>query len=125
MNINPELIKEFMRLSDNFEQDIRKDERRKYREELLARIAAETDPQRRGVGQRGPDRRGFRDGTKLQKLYRCLVNRPYAVTRNTLIRETGMTELALPKAIQELRARGYNIKMVRKGFRLPRYKLAS
>ena len=125
MNINPELIKQFMKLSDDFEQDIRKDERRKVREQLLARIAAETDPQQRGVGQRGPDRRGFRDGTKLQKLYRCLVNRSYAVTRNTLIRETGMTELALPKAIQQLRARGYKIEMVRKGYRLPRYKLAS
>lgn len=125
MNINPELIKRFAELTDDFEAAIRKDERTRVREQLLARIAAETDPQRRGlyVGDRGPDRRPFRDGSKMQKLYRSLVSRSYPVTRNTLIRETGMTVQALPKAIQELRARGYHIKMVRAGYRLPRYLL--
>ena len=123
MNINPELIKEFMKLTNDFEKDIRKDERRKYREKLLARIAAETDPQRRGIGQRGKDRRPFRDGSKLQKLYRSLVSRSYPVTRNTLIRETGMTAQSMQKAIQELRARGHHIRCVRAGYRLPRYLL--
>ena len=125
MNINPELIKQFMKLSDDFEQDIRKDERRKVREQLLARIAAETDPQRRGnyVGDRGPDRRAFRDGSKMQKLYRALASRSYPVTRNTLLRESGMTPRSLWQAMALLRARGYHIQCVRAGYRLPRYLL--
>lgn len=125
MNINPELLKDLTECFDRIEQAVRKDERRKYREEVMVRISAETDPQRRGVGQRGKDRRPFRDGSKLQKLYRSLVSRSHPVTRNTLLRESGMTVQALPKAIQELRARGHHIRCVRAGYRLPRYLLTS
>ena len=125
MNINPELLKDLSECADRIEAAIRKDERRKVREQLLERISAETDPQRRDVGQRGKDRRPFRDGSKLQKLYRSLVSRSHPVTRNTLLRESGMTVQSLTKAIQELRTRGYYIRCVRAGYRLPRYLLTS
>jgi len=125
MNINPELLKDLSECANRIEAAIRKDERRKVREQLLERISAETDPQRRGlyVGDRGKGKRPFRDGSKLQKLFRSLVSRSYPVTRNTLIRETGMTAQSMQKAIQELRARGHHIQCVRAGYRLPRYLL--
>ena len=125
MNINPELLKELSTLADRIEDAIRRDERARVREQLLARIAAETDPQRRGnyVGDRGPDRRPFRDGSKMQKLYRALASRSYPVTRNTLLRESGMTPRSLWQAMAQLRAHGYHIQCVRAGYRLPRYLL--
>jgi len=125
MNINPELIKQFMKLSDDFEQDIRKDERQKVREQLLARIAAETDPQRRGVGQRGPDKRAFRPNSSMARVYRCLSSRKHGVNIKTLSRESGLTISAVRNSINRLRASGYSIRCDRVGYQRPKYRLAS
>ena len=125
MNINPELIKEFMRLSDNFEQDIRKDERRRVREMLLEKIAAETDPQRRGVGKRGKDKRSFRPNSSLARVYRCLASRKHGVNIKTLSRESGLTISAVRNSINRLRTSGYSIRCDRVGYQRPKYRLAS
>ena len=70
-------------------------------------------------------RRGFDSGSKLGKLYRCLARRTYAVTKNTLIRETGMTKVSVYQGISPLREKGYKVETVfRKGAKSA-YKLAS
>ena len=69
--------------------------------------------------------RGFHSDSKLGKLYRCLAYRKYAVTKNTLIRESGMTPLSVSKGIQTLRRKGYNIQTVAGHGIKRRYKLAS
>ena len=102
-NIPTELIAEFATIADRMEQAIRKDERRKVREQLLQRLH-ETDPQRRGVGERGKDRRGFRP---------------------TISRECGMTEKAVRNAVFRLRQGGYSIACDRVGYVRPKYRLAS
>ena len=70
-------------------------------------------------------RRGFHADSKLGKLYRCLAYRSYPVTKNTLIRESGMTPLSFQKAIQTLREKGYKIETLSGYGAKRRYKLAS
>jgi len=126
-NIPTELVTELATLADRIEQAIRKDERRKVREQLLEKISAETGQQRRGLyrGDRGKDKRKLRSGTKLQALYRALHRRNYPVTRVTLQRESGLEGWAFYEGIATLRQRGFDIKTLRTGRPKPKYQLAS
>jgi len=75
--------------------------------------------------QRGKGRRVFRDGSKLQALYRALHRRNYPVTRVTLQRESGLEGWAFYEGIKTLRQRGYSIETLRTGRLKPKYRLAS
>ena len=70
-------------------------------------------------------RRGFHANSKLGKLYRCLASRTYAVTKNTLARESGMTNKSVYQGISTLRGKGYKIESVFGKGSKARYKLAS
>jgi len=70
-------------------------------------------------------RRGFHANSKLGKLYRCLASRTYAVTKNTLARESGMTNKSVYQGISTLRGKGYKIESVFGRGSKARYKLAS
>jgi len=70
-------------------------------------------------------RRGFHASSKLGKLYRCLASRTYAVTKNTLARESGMTNKSVYQGISTLRGKGYKIESVFGKGSKARYKLAS
>ena len=93
-NIPIELVAELSNLADRIEQAIRKDERRKVREQLLAGLS-ETDGQQRGIGQRGKDRRPFRANSPLARVYRCLARRKYGINMQTLVRESGLDQRAV------------------------------
>ena len=129
-NIPAKLIAEFATLTGRIEEAVRQDERHK----LLQRMAAEYQD-RNGetsslnlgdsAAKKLRQRRGFHSDSKLGKLYRCLAYRKYAVTKNTLIRESGMTPLSVYKGIQTLRRKGYNIQTVAGHGIKRRYRLAS
>jgi len=129
-NIPAKLIAEFATLTGRIEEAVRQDERHK----LLQRMAAEYQD-RNGetsslnlgdsAAKKLRQRRGFHADSKLGKLYRCLAYRSYAVTKNTLCRESGMTPLSVYKGIQTLRRKGYQIETVSGHGLKRRYKLAS
>ena len=129
-NIPAKLIAEFATLTGRIEEAVRQDERHK----LLQRMAAEYQD-RNGetsslnlgdsAAKKLRQRRGFHADSKLGKLYRCLAYRSYAVTKNTLCRESGMTPLSVYKGIQTLRRKGYDIQTVAGHGIKRRYKLAS
>ena len=129
-NIPAKLIAEFATLTGRIEEAVRQDERHK----LLQRMAAEYQD-RNGetsslnlgdsAAKKLRQRRGFHSDSKLGKLYRCLAYRSYAVTKNTLCRESGMTPLSVYKGIQTLRRKGYDIQTVAGHGLKRRYKLAS
>lgn len=129
-NIPAKLVAEFATISNRIEEAIRQDERHK----LLQRMAAEYQD-RNGetsslnlgdsAAKKLRQRRGFHADSKLGKLYRCLAYRSYAVTKNTLCRESGMTPLSVYKGIQTLRRKGYDIQTVAGHGIKRRYKLAS
>jgi biotin operon repressor len=136
------LINEFATLTDRMEQAIRDDERatvlrelNQRQQEAAQRFLAAIFEDRNGetsslnlgdsAAKKLRQRRGFHADSKLGKLYRCLAYRSYPVTKNTLIRESGMTPLSFPKAIQTLRRKGYKIEAL-SGYGIKRrYKLAS
>ena len=103
--------------------------------QLLQRFQAEFDFQTgmhgeplqpvRQRGQRGKDKRPFRANSPLARIYRTLASRKHGVNINTLCRETGCDRKAVQNAIHRLRGHGYEIVSVRRGYRLPKYKLAS
>ena len=70
-------------------------------------------------------RRGFHANSKLGKLYRCLASRTYAVTKNTLARESGMTNKSVYQGISTLRGKGYKIESVFGKGSKARYKLVA
>ena len=113
-----------MSLSDKFEEYYRQDERQKIlsqiadREQRLLNVifADKNGEQTSGAAKSVRQRRGFHANSKLGKLYRCLARRTYAVTKNTLIRETGMTKGSVYQGISTLREKGYKVETVfRKG----------
>ena len=129
-NIPAKLIAEFATLTGRIEEAVRQDERQK----LLQRMAAEYQDRNgetsslnlgASAAKKLRQRRGFHTDSKLGKLYRCLAYRSYAVTKNTLCRESGMTPLSVYKGIQTLRRKGYNIQTVAGHGIKRRYKLAS
>jgi len=122
-----------MSLSDKFEEYYRQDERQKIlsqiadREQRLLNVifADKNGEQTSGAAKSVRQRRGFHANSKLGKLYRCLARRTYAVTKNTLIRETGMTKSSVYQGISTLREKGYKIESVFGKGSKARYKLAS
>jgi len=125
MNINPELLKDLTFVADRIELAIRKDERRKVREQLLERIAAETDPQRRDIGKRGKDKRPFRPNSSLARVHRVLASRKHGINIQTIARESGLSIKAVRNSLHRLRSSGYSIRCDRVGFQRPKYRLAS
>ena len=129
-NLPTKLRADLHSIEARIEEAIRQDERHK----LLQRMAAEYQD-RNGetvTGGRIEDdivllrqRRGFHSGSKLGKLYRCLASRTYAVTKNTLARESGMTNKSVYQGISTLRGKGYKIESVFGKGSKARYKLAS
>ena len=129
-NLPQTLRADLHNIEARIEEAIRQDERHK----LLQRFAAEFDD-RNGetsslnlgdsAAKKLRQRRGFHADSKLGKLYRCLAYRSYAVTKNTLCRESGMTPLSVYKGIQTLRRKGYDIQTVAGHGLKRRYKLAS
>lgn len=83
------------------------------------------EPVSRRRGERGPDKRNWRQGSKLHKLFRAIATRKHGLNIKSLARESGMTEQSVHQAIKKLRADGYKIVCDRKGLRRPKYKLAS
>ena len=136
-NIPAKLVAEFATISNRIEEAIRQDERHKVLTQLATereagarafldavfadRKGEQTDKAAQSVRQR----RGFHSGSKLGKLYRCLASRTYAVTKNTLMRESGMSKQSVYQGISTLREKGYKIGSVFGRDSKSRYKLAS
>ena len=123
-NIPSNLVSELMNLADKFEEYYRQDERHKIltqiadREKRLLNVifADRNGEQTHTAAKPVRLRRGFHSNSKLGKLYRCLASRTYAVNKDTLIRETGMTVGSVYSGIRTLREKGYKIETVfRKG----------
>ena len=125
-NIPQNLVTELMTLADKFEEYYRQDERQKVLTQLSRELFADKNGEKTREAARSVRlRRGFHASSKLGKLYRCLARRTYAVTKNTLIRETGMTKASVYQGISTLREKGYKVETVfRKGAKSA-YKLAS
>ena len=132
-NIPEKLVSELMNLSDKFEEYYRQDERHKIlsqiadREQRLLNVifADKNGEQTSGAAKSVRQRRGFHSSSKLGKLYRCLAHRKYAVTKNTLARESGMTNKSVYQGISTLRGKGYKIESVFGKGSKARYRLAS
>ena len=136
-NIPAKLVAEFATISNRIEEAIRQDERHKVLTQLASEreagaraflnavFADRNGEQTSGAAKSVRQRRGFHSGSKLGKLYRCLASRTYAVTKNTLIRETGMTSQSVYQGISTLRDKGYKIESVFGKGSKARYKLAS
>ena len=107
------------------EEAIRQDERQKLLQRMAAEYKDRNGEQTSGAVQSVRLRRGFHSGSKLGKLYRCLASRTYAVTKNTLARESGMTSQSVYQGISTLRGKGYKIESVFGRGSKARYKLAS
>ena len=116
-NIPQNLVSELMTLADKFEEYFRQDERQKVLSQLSKELFADKNGEKtRDAARSVRLRRGFHSGSKLGKLYRCLASRTHAVTKNTLMRETGMTVGTVYQGIRTLREKGYKIETVfRKG----------
>ena len=127
-NIPSNLVSELMNLADKFEEYYRQDERQKVLSQLVSEreagarrfldavFADKNGEQTNKAAKSVRQRRGFHSGSKLGKLYRCLASRTYAVNKDTLIRETGMTKLSVYQGISTLREKGYKVETVfRKG----------
>ena len=106
-----------MTLADKFEEYYRQDERQKVLSQLSKELFADKNGEKtRDAARSVRLRRGFHSTSKLGKLYRCLASRTYAVNKDTLIRETGMTVGTVYQGIRTLREKGYKIETVfRKG----------
>jgi len=140
-NIPAKLVAEFATISDRIEEAIRQDERHK----VLTQLATEREAgarafldavfaDRKGetsslnlgdsAAKKLRQRRGFHASSKLGKLYRCLAYRTYAVTKNTLMRESGMSEKGVYQGIATLRKQ-YEIETIFGKGSKARYRLAS
>ena len=84
-----------------------------------------TSPLPKTRGQRGKDKKTWRQGSKIHKLFRAIATRKYGLNIKSLARESGMTEQSVHQAIKQLRANGYKIVCQRAGLLRPKYKLAS
>ena len=124
-NIPAKLIAEFATLTGRIEEAVRQDERQKLLQRMAAEYQDRNGEQTSGAVQSVRLRRGFHSGSKLGKLYRCLASRTYAVTKNTLARESGMTNKSVYQGISTLRGKGYKIESVFGKGSKARYRLAS
>ncbi len=116
-NIPSKLVADFAEITNRIEEAIRQDERHKVLTQLSKELFADKNGEKtRHAAKSVRQRRGFHSGSKLGKLYRCLATRTYAVNKDTLVRETGMTKGSVYQGIATLREKGYEIKTVfRKG----------
>ena len=116
-NIPTKLVAEFAELTNRIEEAIRQDERHRVLTQLSKELFVDKNgEQTREAARSVRQRRGFHANSKLGKLYRCLASRTYAVNKDTLIRETGMTVGTVYQGIRTLREKGYKIETVfRKG----------
>lgn len=153
-NIPANLIAEFATISDRIEEAIRQDERHKLLHQLakeggehlkeqirqeqyqkhltaIADIFADRNGETSSLNlgdsaaKKLRQRRGFHSNSKLGKLYRCLAHRKYAVTKDTLMRESGMTAQSVYQGIATLREKDYKIQTIFGKGSKARYKLAS
>ena len=132
-NLPSKLRADLHSIEARIEEAIRQDERHKIltqiadREQRLLNVifADKNGEQTSGAAKSVRQRRGFHSGSKLGKLYRCLASRTYAVTKNTLARESGMTNRSVYQGISTLRGKGYKIESVFGKGSKARYKLAS
>ena len=125
-NIPQNLVSELMTLADKFEEYFRQDERQKVLSQLSKELFADKNGEKtRDAARSVRLRRGFHSGSKLGKLYRCLASRTHAVTKNTLMRETGMTTGGVYQGIAKLRGKGYKINAVFGKGSKARYKLVA
>ena len=116
-NIPSNLVSELMTLADKFEEYYRQDERQKVLTQLSKELFADKNGEKTRLAAKSVrQRRGFHSTGKLGKLYRCLACRTYAVNKDTLVRETGMTKGSVYQGISTLREKGYKVETVfRKG----------
>ena len=116
-NIPSKLVADFAEITNRIEEAIRQDERQKVLTQLSKELFIDKNGENtRHAAKSVRQRRGFHANSKLGKLYRCLARRTYAVTKNTLIRETGMTKGSVYQGISTLREKGYKVETVfRKG----------
>lgn len=129
-NLPQTLRADLHNIEARIEEAIRQDERQKLLQQLgnvYQDRNGETSGLNLGVSaaKKLRQRRGFHSGSKLGKLYRCLAYRSYAVTKNTLMRESGMTSQSVYQGIATLRDKGYKIESVFGKGAKARYKLAS
>ena len=129
-NLPQTLRADLHNIEARIEEAIRQDERQKLLQQL-GNVYQDRNGETSGLNlgtsaaKKLRQRRGFHATSKLGKLYRCLAYRSYAVTKNTLCRESGMTPLSVYKGIQTLRRKGYQIETVSGHGLKRRYKLAS
>ena len=83
------------------------------------------EPVARRRGERGADKKAWRQGSKIHKLFRAIATRKHGLNIKSLARESGMTEQSVHQAIKQLRGNGYKIVCQRVGLLRPKYKLAS
>jgi len=110
---------------DHLKEQIRQEQYQKHLTAIADIFADRNGEQTSGAAKSVRQRRGFHSGSKLGKLYRCLASRTYAVTKNTLARESGMTNKSVYQGISTLRGKGYKIESVFGRGSKARYKLAS
>ncbi len=124
-NLPEKLRADLHSIEARIEEAIRQDERQKLLQRMAAEYKDRNGEQTSGAVQSVRQRRGFHSGSKLGKLYRCLASRTYAVTKNTLARESGMTNKSVYQGISTLRGKGYKIESVFGRGSKARYRLAS
>ncbi len=137
-NLPQTLRADLHNIEARIEEAIRQDERQKIlsqiadREQRLLNVIfadrnGETSSLNLGTSaaKKLRQRRGFHATSKLGKLYRCLAYRSYAVTKNTLMRESGMSKQSVYQGIATLREKGYKIDTVFNKGAKARYRLAS
>jgi len=124
-NLPEKLRADLHSIEARIEEAIRQDERQKLLQRMAAEYKDRNGEQTSGAVQSIRQRRGFHSGSKLGKLYRCLASRTYAVTKNTLARESGMTNKSVYQGISTLRGKGYKIESVFGRGSKARYRLAS
>ena len=124
-NLPEKLRADLHSIEARIEEAIRQDERQKLLQRMAAEYKDRNGEQTSGAVQSVRLRRGFHSNSKLGKLYRCLASRTYAVTKNTLARESGMTNKSVYQGISTLRGKGYKIESVFGRGSKARYRLAS
>ena len=124
-NLPEKLRADLHSIEARIEEAIRQDERQKLLQRMAAEYKDRNGEQTSGAVQSIRQRRGFHSNSKLGKLYRCLASRTYAVTKNTLARESGMTNKSVYQGISTLRGKGYKIESVFGRGSKARYRLAS
>ena len=128
MEYPPHLIEAFKKLTNDFENAIRADERQR----LLAKFRAEFPATGVNTDMHGmplQESRRQRSGhlpRSLARMLHVLQVRPYPVTLATLARECRTTPSAASKRLSDLRARGYTIRKSRTpGHKIVNYSLAA